>query len=480
MAIYSYAPFGYEGDLSIVEIDIRNGLPSFDICGIKDSLCEECRTTLKKAFLSSDYKFPDNKRIMLSLHPADESSYNKSLSQLAFAIALINEYPKDENILVVGSLDEYGNVESTSRNIFAALQTAKKHGITKAIIPNCSVAIPEGMKVWKVDHLKDAVDIFDQVLGRKPLKIDALEHVSTSSNKVFQNTSSLDNYTSAIKYPLAVAIAGRHHALFWGTDIEFTNSICRCIPELQPTLTNEELESVNRIYSIAGYDNNSNKRPFRIPHQSASVEGICGGGVNCNPGEISMAHNGVLLLEDAAEFKSSVLQLLRVPIESGRITLSRGGRTSSYPARFQLIMTARPCSCGNYDSPNKLCLCSSHAIEQYWKKFSSPLLDRFPIRIHTNDSLKYPEFSVKILKTMIETAVDKQRTRGTYNQYADICLPNKLDKMLTQHCVRNNLSVRSRRNIIRVARTIADMHGYDEILSVHLTEAFSMFGDLII
>ena len=210
--------------------------------------------------------------------------------------------------------------------------------------------------------------------------------------------------------------------------------------------------------------------PFRMPHQTASIEGICGGGTSCRPGEISLAHNGVLFLDEAAEFRSSVLQMLRVPLESGCITLSRAGRSTTYPASFQLLMATNPCPCGNYGSPSKICLCSARSVEQYWRKFSAPLLDRIDIRVNVSSENSEREnensSSTAELRVQIASAVKIQRIRGKKNaaftpqDVLEFCEIDKESRGILDEAIsKNDFSQRAISGILKLSRTIADMDG---------------------
>ena len=240
-----------------------------------------------------------------------------------------------------------------------------------------------------------------------------------------------------------------------------------------------------RIHSLAGLLKPSvplvRVPPFRMPHQTASIEGICGGGVNCRPGEISLAHNGVLFLDEAAEFRSSVLQMLRVPLENGSISLSRAGRYTVYPASFQLLMAANPCPCGNYGVPDRICLCSARSVEQYWRKFSGPLLDRVDLRVNASkgDGDDWCA-STQELRIQIARAVKIQRERRRKNarllpaEIPEFCpLGSEERAFLEKETVKNNFSQRGVSSCLKVARTIADMDGRKDITCKDLKEAVS-------
>lgn len=286
---------------------------------------------------------------------------------------------------------------------------------------------------------------------------------------------------------MAVAAAGRHNLLAVGTPGCGKSMLLQQLPQLTPKLTRDEAPSTTRLWSLAGIlrgEGVMRERPFRMPHQTASIEGICGGGPNCRPGEISLAHNGTLFLDEAAEFRASVLQMLRVPLETGSITLCRAGRSTVFPAKFQLVMATNPCPCGNYLSKDKVCLCSAKSIEQYWKKFSAPLLDRVDIRYFMDRPINVEPKTLADLRSLIKKAQEAQYARqGVLNEYLT---PGDIDtycihkmtadaqKMVDRLAEKNNLSARAVLSIYKLSRTIADMCGSDEIDTSHVSMAFEL------
>lgn len=294
---------------------------------------------------------------------------------------------------------------------------------------------------------------------------------------------------NTLKFAMMVAIAGRHNIMAIGEPGCGKTLMFDKFPLIMPKLNNEEAITVNRIFELANIHRKDKLvRPFRIPHQTASIEGMCGGGPNCLPGEISLAHNGMLILDEAAEFRSSVLQMLRVPLESGQISLSRAGVTTTYPANFQLAMTVNPCPCGNYGQNGKICLCSDKSIELYWKKFGGPLLDKIDIRINLGSTYTMSELSndnelsLKQIRKTIEKAQKVQ-----YNRQSKLngnLSPNEIEmycqlgedalKCLDDFATVNNISARGKRGLIEVARTFADIDESDKIESKHMSLAIAL------
>ena len=487
MKVYGYSPFGYEGTVVTVEADIRHGIPAVDIVGLADSSVKESRERMKAAIKNSGFEFPQE-RVLVSLSPADLKKEGAGFD-LAMAMALL--YAQNPVIHATDSWLFYAELELSgklrpARGTYAALASALSQGITKAIIPSSIPAseVPNGITAFKVETLKDAWHIATLIDNGRVPTIPMPLNGKGISFPVNGTAGTIDD----IKNPeliraMMIAAAGHHHLLAVGMPGCGKTAALMHFTELLPELTDEELQSVKRIHSIAGLisgnDAKSRIPPFRIPHQSASLEGMCGGGVNCRPGEISLAHNGVLFLDEAAEFRSSVLQMLRVPLETGSITLCRAGRTTVYPARFQLLMAANPCPCGNYGEDERICLCSGKSVEQYWNKFCAPLLDRISIRVHvTKQHSAMQQLSLGDMRKKIAGAVKIQRLRGNYNQNLT---PHEIlsDCRLTERAKSKfdsvrDLSERTKSNVLKVARTIADLDGVEEIESGHIEEAIKL------
>lgn len=293
---------------------------------------------------------------------------------------------------------------------------------------------------------------------------------------------------NTLKFAMMVAIAGRHNIMAIGEPGCGKTLMFDKFPLIMPKLNDEEFTTVNRIFELADIHGKDKVRPFRVPYQTSSIESMCGGGPNCRPGEISLAHNGMLFLDEAAEFRSSVLQRVRVPLESGQISLSRAGVTTIYPANFQLAMTVNPCPCGNYGQDGKICLCSDKSIELYWKKFGEPLLDRIDIRINLGSTYTMSELSndnelsLKQIRRTIEKAQKVQYNRqGKLN--GDLS-PNEIEmycqlsedalKCLDDFATANNISSRGRTSLIKMARTFADIDESDKIESKHMSLALAL------
>ena len=466
MAIYSYSPFGFDGALVTVEVDLRHGIPATDIVGISDGAVKETRERVQSAIRNSGLEYP-SERVLISLSPADLKKEGTGFD-LSIALGILQKN-FTENVLVMGELELSGAIRPV-RGVYAACSTALASGIQYAIVPseNLTEALETGIKAIGCDTLYDAYKLPDELSTKKVESL--VEYDNTISFREPDEKLSI-KMTEKEMLALVVGAAGRFNMMFAGSPGSGKTMLMQYMQYLTPSLTEEESKSVKRVYSLAGLplkDENRTYPPFRIPHQTASIEGICGGGPNCRPGEITLAHNGVLFLDEAAEFRSSVLQMLRVPLENKSITLSRAGRSTTYPANFQLLMTCNPCPCGNYGSKDKICLCSAKSVEQYWKKFSGPLLDRVPIKIHIDPSEgEREEYSLEELQTYVMTATVESRKLGkkfselTPNEVEDITPPEILG-VFTIAMSDKDWSIRKRNNALKVWLTIRAIFGDDK------------------
>lgn len=294
---------------------------------------------------------------------------------------------------------------------------------------------------------------------------------------------------NALKFAMMIAVAGRHNIMAIGGPGCGKSAMFKKFPMIMPKLNTEEAVTVNHLFGLANIPRNDELvRPFREPHQTCSIEGMCGGGVNCRPGEITLAHGGMLFLDEAAEFRSSVLQMLRVPLENGQITLCRAGVTTVYPANFQLAMAVNPCPCGNYGQEDKICLCSARSVELYWKKFGGPLLGKIDIRINLGSTFTVSELSddnelsLKQIRETIEKAQTIQYNRqGKLNgnlspkEIEMYCqLSEDALKRLDDFGITTNISARGRTSLIKMARTFADIDESDKIESKHMSLALAL------
>lgn len=489
--IYTFSPFGYEGALVTVEVDLRRGIPAVDIVGLADGAVKETRERVRAAINNSGFEFP-SERVLISLSPADLKKEGAGFD-LPIALGIMNEAIPDfvkEKVLVLGELELSGKVRAV-KGVHAAISSAMGAGIRYVIVPKANLLEASsftGLKVSGVDSLEEAVEVLKDIslFGNVKEQKDSI-----SDGIQFSDCKELEENLSDMKLPkrlvraIEVAIAGKHHLLITGQPgCGKTMVVQNLVPYLTPKLTFEESQSVTRIWSLAGLmkptDGSIRTVPFRLPHQTASIEGICGGGIGCRPGEISLAHNGVLFLDEAAEFRSSVLQMLRVPLENHTITLSRAGRSTTYPANFQLIMATNPCPCGNYGSKDRICLCSVKSVEMYWHKFSAPLIDRVGIILQMDSEEEKQLIDVKKMRKHVATAFEIQRKKGVYNNNLnpwELSERAQLDKealsIFDSWIIKHDVGQRRESNILKVALTIANIDGREIISKDDVLEAIS-------
>lgn len=489
--IFAFSPFGYEGALVNVEVDLRRGIPAVDIVGLSDGAVKESRERVRSAIKNSGYDFPEE-RVLVSLSPADLKKEGSGFD-LPLALGILNAKEDscfmNESVLVLGELELSGRVRPV-RGVHAAISTAMASGIQYAVVPKANLKEAHAfkdLKVIGVETLEEAVYALKDVscFG----KAFYMEETSPSvefndSEEIIENCKDMELPKKLIR-AIEIAVAGKHNLLVTGRPgCGKTMAVQYLVPLLTPKLTVEEAQSVTRIWSLAGLmkptDELVRTAPFRLPHQTASIEGICGGGPNCRPGEISLAHNGVLFLDEAAEFRSSVLQMLRVPLEGHSITLSRAGRSTCYPANFQLFMATNPCPCGCFGSKNHICLCSAKSVEMYWNKFSGPLLDRIGIILNMDEEDEKVRVDIEELRNHIRTAFEIQRKNSAYNNNLspwELSEKAKLDdealQVMDSWVVKHDIGTRRESNLLKVSLTIANMNGRKIISKDDVLEAIS-------
>ena len=491
LRVYTFSPFGYEGTIVQVETDLRRGIPAYDIVGIADSAVKETRERIRAAFTNSGLDFP-SERVLQSLSPADlRKDSPMDLSMALGILGQTKQYPVNEPVLALGELELSGRIRPV-RGSVAAVNSAKAAGITNIVCDPTTAELLkdiDGISILTAENLKEVDEKLmspDSFAVKTEPKLYKAETVQFNDDwfegelKDVLDGIKMDGHFETIR-AIEIAVAGKHNILTTGAPGCGKTLLTQTLmPALTPKMTEEESQSITRINSLAGLDSPKRDKlvpPFRMPHQTATIEGICGGGPNCRPGEISLAHHGTLFMDETAEFRSSVIQMLRVPLESRQITLSRAGRSTSYPADFQLAMAMNPCPCGCYGSPDKICLDSARSIEMYWKKISDPLLDRVEIKTFVQkDEKDTRKMSIDELKAQIATAYEIQRKRGVYNSHMtpeEIQKYCKLDKEGQAYLDKeeDKLTPRGKSNLLKLSLTIANMDGREEIRINDLKEA---------
>lgn len=493
----SYALFGLNGFPVEIEVDVNNGLPGFDIVGLADTAVKESKERVRSAIKNSGRTFP-TKKMTANLAPASIKKEGSALD-LALAIGVLKASGQLETqtsgIVFLGELSLDGSLRRID-GVLPILISAMAEGYKKFIIPvgnSNEASFAYGAEIYPMENLKGVID---HLSGLTPVAPIEQKGFQSAECKNFYNTDMKFVKGQAVaKRALEVAVSGGHNILFVGAPGTGKTMLAKCIPTIMPDMTFEEALETTKIHSVAGMLRDSDgiiySRPFRSPHHTATTVSLTGGGSNLRPGEISLAHNGVLFMDELPEYTRSTLESLRQPLEDGIVTITRANGSVTYPAGFMLCASMNPCPCGNYGSEDKVCTCSPAQISKYKAKLSGPLLDRIDIQVQV-DSVKYQELAVEENAESSETVrqrVNKTRAIQKERFKDDGILTNDSmgERQIQKYCTLNadcenilqrayeslHLSPRARSRIIKVARTIADMACSADIKPEHILEAVS-------